>query len=139
MQMVMKTFLRTSQQEMRGGFKGMMLKPRCNHRSGWGKSLLDQKARISRSKIKVMLVVFLGEKGIVRHEFVRHGQMVNKQLYQEVLVCLRDAVSRGLNCGKTRLGCYTMTMRWLTRRSSSAVIWQNIRHLLCPIHPILQT
>ena len=24
-------------------FMGMMLKPRCNHRSGWGKGLLDQK------------------------------------------------------------------------------------------------
>jgi len=30
-------------------------------------------------------------------------------------------------------------MRQLTRRSSSAVIWQNIRHPFCPIHPILQT
>jgi len=28
-----------------------------------------------------------------------------------------------------------MTMRQLTRRSSSAVIWQNIRHPLCPIPP----
>jgi len=30
-------------------------------------------------------------------------------------------------------------MRRLTRRSSSAVIWQNIRHPSCPIHPILRT
>jgi hypothetical protein len=27
----------------------------------------------------------------------------------------------------------------LTRCSSSAVIWQNIRHPLCPTHPVLQT
>jgi len=33
-------------------------------------------------------------KGIVRHEFVPRGQMVNKQLYQEVLARLRDAVRR---------------------------------------------
>ena len=33
-QMVMKTFLRTSKQEMRRGFMGMMLKPICNRRSG---------------------------------------------------------------------------------------------------------
>ena len=49
---------------------------------------------MSRSKIKVLLVVFFDWKGIVHHEFVPRGQMVNKQLYQEVLVRLRDAVRR---------------------------------------------
>jgi len=39
-----------------------------------------------------MLVVFFDWKGIVHHEFVPCGQMVNKQLYQEVLAHLRDAV-----------------------------------------------
>jgi len=47
-----------------------------------------------RSKIKVMLVVFFDWKSIVLHEFVPRGQMVNKQLYQEVLGRLRDAVRR---------------------------------------------
>jgi hypothetical protein len=32
--------------------------------------------------------------GIVHHECVPRGQMVNKQLYQEVLVHLRDALHR---------------------------------------------
>ena len=73
----------------------MMLKPRCNRRSGWKKGLLDQKkARMSWSKIKVMVVVFFYWKGIVHHEFVPRGQMVNKQLCQEVLARLRDAVRR---------------------------------------------
>ena len=49
---------------------------------------------MSRSKIKVMLVVFFDWKGIVHHEFVPRGQMVNKQLYQEILARLRDAVRR---------------------------------------------
>jgi len=53
-----------------------------------------KKARMSRSKIKVMLVVFFDWKGIVHHEFVPRGQMVNKQLYQEVLAHLRDDVRR---------------------------------------------
>ena len=53
-----------------------------------------KKARMSRSKIKVILVVFLEWKGIVHHEFVPRGQMVDKQLYQEVLARLRDAVRR---------------------------------------------
>jgi len=33
-------------------------------------------------------------KGIVYHEFVTRDQMVNKQLYQQVLARLRDAVRR---------------------------------------------
>ena len=49
---------------------------------------------MSRSEIKVLLVVFFNLKGIVHHEFVQRGQMVNKQLYQEGLACLRDAVHR---------------------------------------------
>jgi len=96
-------------------------------------------ARMSRSKIKVLLVVFFEWQGIVHQEFVPRGQIVNKQLYQEVLARLILCAGRGLNCGKTRLGCCTTTMRRLTHRYSSAVIWQNIRHPLCPIHPILRT
>ena len=49
---------------------------------------------MSRSKIKVMLAVFFDWKGIVHHEFVPRGQMVNKQLYQEFLARLREAVRR---------------------------------------------
>jgi len=54
----------------------------------------SKKARMSRSKIKVMLVVFCDWKVIVHHEFVPCGQMVNKQFNQEILACLRDAVQR---------------------------------------------
>ena len=53
-----------------------------------------KKAWMSWSKIKVLLVVFFDWKDIVHHEFVPCGQMVDKQLYQEVLVRLRDAVRR---------------------------------------------
>jgi len=53
-----------------------------------------KKARMRRSKTKVMLVVFFDWKGIVHHEFVPHGQMVNQQSYQEVLVRLWDAMHR---------------------------------------------
>jgi len=51
-----------------------------------------KKAWMNRSKIKVVLVVFFVCKGIIHHELVPLGQMVNKQLYQEVLARLRDAV-----------------------------------------------
>jgi hypothetical protein len=43
-------------------------------------SVRPKKAWMSWSKIKVMLVVFFDWKGIVHHEFVPCGHMVNKQL-----------------------------------------------------------
>jgi len=53
-----------------------------------------KKARLIPSKIKVMLVVFFDWKGTVHHEFVPRSQMVNRQMYQEVLARLRVAVRR---------------------------------------------
>jgi hypothetical protein len=61
---------------------------------GEGSPQPKKKGRMSRSNIKVMLVVFFEWNGTVHHEFVSRGQMVNKQLYQEVLARLRDAVCR---------------------------------------------
>jgi len=49
---------------------------------------------MSRSKIEVFLVVFFDWKVYVNHEFVPRGQMVNKELYPEVLARLGDAVGR---------------------------------------------
>jgi len=49
---------------------------------------------MSRSKIKVMLVVFFDWKGIIHHEILARNQMINKQLYQQVLARLMDAVCR---------------------------------------------
>jgi len=40
------------------------------------------------------MVVFFDWNGIIHHEFVPLGQMVSKQLYQEVLARSRDAVRR---------------------------------------------
>jgi len=42
----------------------------------------------------MFLFVFFDWKGIVHHEFVSRGQMVNKQLCQEVLARLMDAVRK---------------------------------------------
>ena len=51
--------------------------------------------QMSRSKIKVLLdVFFFNWKFIVHYQFVPRGQMVNRELYQEVLARLMDAVSR---------------------------------------------
>jgi histone-lysine N-methyltransferase SETMAR len=49
---------------------------------------------MSRSKTNVIFVVILDWKGIAFQEFVPRSQMVNNQLYQEVVARLRDAVRR---------------------------------------------
>jgi len=74
---------------------GMMLKPRCNPQ--WmGRGSPRQKKSTDES-VKDQGDVgffFFFWKGIVHHEFVPRGQMVNKQLYQEVLTRLRNDVRR---------------------------------------------
>jgi hypothetical protein len=41
-----------------------------------------------------MLTVFFDCKGIIHHEFLLHGQMVNKEYYLMVLKRLREAMKR---------------------------------------------
>jgi len=52
----------------------------------------QKKARMSKSKIKTMLICFFNSQGIVHKEFVPQGQTVNKQYYCEVLERLRKRV-----------------------------------------------
>jgi len=79
---------------MRNGFMGIMLKPRFNRRNGWGQGLLYPKSRYESVKDQAVVGCVFDWKSIVQHEFVQRGQMVNKQLYQEVLARLRDAMRR---------------------------------------------
>ncbi|BFZ02340.1 hypothetical protein BsWGS_05379 [Bradybaena similaris] len=53
-----------------------------------------KKARMNRSNVKTLLIVFFDYKGIVHHEYAPSGQTVNKEYYIEVLRRLRDAVRR---------------------------------------------
>ena len=52
-----------------------------------------KKARISKSKIKSMLICFFDSQGIVHKEFVPPEQTVNQTLYWEVLERLRKRVA----------------------------------------------
>ncbi|XP_026811283.1 histone-lysine N-methyltransferase SETMAR-like [Rhopalosiphum maidis] len=52
------------------------------------------KNRISKSKIKSMLICFFDSHGIVHKEFVPQGQTVNQHFYKEVLEKLRKRVIR---------------------------------------------
>lgn len=54
----------------------------------------QKKARMSKSRMKSMLIVFFDAKGIVHHEFVPTGQTVNAQFYKEVLQRLNHRVAR---------------------------------------------
>ena len=51
-----------------------------------------KKARMSKSKIKVMLITFFDQKGIVHHEFAPEGETVNQHFYQQVLIRLHNRV-----------------------------------------------
>ena len=54
----------------------------------------QKKARMSRSNLKVMFVVFFDWQGLIHYEFVPHGQTGNKEFYVAVLKRLREAVRR---------------------------------------------
>ena len=53
-----------------------------------------KKARMSKSKIKSMLICFFDSQRIVHKEYVPPGQTVNQTFYWEVLVRLRKRVAR---------------------------------------------
>jgi len=53
-----------------------------------------KKVRMSKSKIKAMLICFLDSQGVVHKEFVPPGQTVNKQYYCEFLERLRKKAHR---------------------------------------------
>lgn len=53
-----------------------------------------KKARMSKSKIKTMLIVFFDRRGIVHKEFVPTGTTVNAAFYVQVLTRLRNRVTR---------------------------------------------
>ena len=51
-----------------------------------------KKARMSKSKVKVMLIAFFDIKGIVHFEFLPQGQTVNQYVYKEILRPLMRSV-----------------------------------------------
>lgn len=53
-----------------------------------------KKARMSKSKVKTMIISFFDSRGIVHKEFVPPGQTVNQHFYREVLERLRKRVLR---------------------------------------------
>lgn len=58
------------------------------------KSPRMKKAKMTRSKTKVMLLVFFDSEGVVHHEYAPQGQTINKEYYVDVLKRLRESVRR---------------------------------------------
>ena len=91
-----------------------------------------KKARMSKSKIKLMLIWFFDSQGIIHKEFVPPGQTVN--------LCHQDKLSIKLFIGKSLKdsgkgwyvcdqalhahGCCTTTTPHVTRQSPSMNFWQ---------------
>ena len=53
-----------------------------------------KKARMNRSRVKNMIIVFFDSRGIVHKEFVLPGQTVNHAFYKDVLERLRKWVQQ---------------------------------------------
>ncbi|XP_026333857.1 protein GVQW3-like [Hyposmocoma kahamanoa] len=53
-----------------------------------------KKARMSKSRVKYMLIVFFDVRGVVHHEFVPQGQTVNSAFYVEVQKAPAEGHSR---------------------------------------------
>ena len=54
----------------------------------------SKKARISKSKIKVILIAFFNQKVMVNHEFVPEEKTANKNFHNQVLIRLHNRVRR---------------------------------------------
>ena len=64
------------------------------------------KARKSKAKVKVMVIVFFNIQGIVHFKFLLQGQTVNQTVYKEILWCLvRSVLERGGAFMKPTHGC----------------------------------
>ncbi|UYV66870.1 hypothetical protein LAZ67_4003188 [Cordylochernes scorpioides] len=53
-----------------------------------------KKARMSKSRVKTMLIVFFDKRGLIHKEFVPQGKTVNAEFYKEVLRRLHKAVKQ---------------------------------------------
>ena len=73
----------------------------------------QKKARLSKSKFELMMIVFFYIRGIVHIEWVPEGRTVNQVYYQEILITCRERVRRRrrVKCGKTAHGFFTRTTR----------------------------
>ena len=83
---------------------------------------------MSRSNVKVMLMVCFDWQGVIHYEFIPHGQTVNKEFYVAVLKRMREAVRR------KRPQLWT-NQNWVLHHD---IFWWKTKRPLYPSHPTLQ-
>jgi hypothetical protein len=90
-----QTFSTVSSPAMKLGSFSTTQKPNDNQCSGKQLILQDKKkARMSKSRIKTMLVVFFDIRGIIITQYIPSGQTVNQTYYIELLTKLRGKIRR---------------------------------------------
>ena len=80
-------------QTMRHGFMCTTQKRRCSHHCGNIRHLRGQKTHGKSAAMSRSCWVFF-DSHWVHHEYAPHGQTITKEYYQEILLCLRNAVRR---------------------------------------------
>ena len=105
-------FLGRSSQEMKLAFSNMI--PEIKRQSMQWKTtelLRPKKAHMSKSKIKVMLIAFFDQKGMVHHEFcLRVKEWISTSTSRFSFTSITKFDAAGKNCGVTSHGFSTMTM-----------------------------
>ena len=81
-------------------------------------------ARMSKSKIKVLLIAFFDQKGLIHHEFVPESETVNQYFYQQVLIRFHDRVRR------TRQALWSDKSWFLYHDNATALNAVSVRQLL---------
>jgi len=95
----------------------------------------QKKGRMSKSKIKSMLICFFDSQGIVHKVFVPQGQTVNQHFYKEVLEKLRKRVIRVRpNIKNTWVLHYDNAL--VTQTFQLASFWQP-KIFLWPLNPLI--
>jgi hypothetical protein len=56
-----------------------------------------KEARMSKSQVKVMMIIFFNIKDIIKIEWVPENQTVNQKFYLEVMTKLREQVREQLD------------------------------------------
>jgi hypothetical protein len=78
----------------------------------------NEKTRMSKSKVKAMVIVFFDIRGVIMTEWVPEGQTGNQKYYLEVLTKLRERVRKKRpELWKRNHGFCIKTMRQLTTPS----------------------
>lgn len=95
------------------------------------RSPIPKKARMQKSNIKCMLLLFFDDEGVVHHEFMPRGSTVNSLFYRDVLRRVREDVRRkrpskwknGWLLHHDNAPCYTSIMmrEFLTKNEMTAV------------------